>query len=48
MKCVNSMAAELGRPLARRRTEKERETMEDKWAELSTDETGQCNMLNSQ
>ncbi|KAA0203667.1 hypothetical protein HAZT_HAZT009943 [Hyalella azteca] len=40
VKCVNSMAAELGLPLARRRSEKERSAVADKWAELSTIDTG--------
>ncbi|XP_047737622.1 TBC1 domain family member 19-like [Hyalella azteca] len=39
VKCVNSMAAELGLPLARRRSEKERSAVADKWAELSTIDT---------
>jgi len=43
VKCVNSMAAELGVPLARRRPEKEAEIMSDKWRELSTDESGDLN-----
>lgn len=40
VKCVNSMAAELGVPLARRRTKQEREDFSDRWADLSTEETG--------
>lgn len=40
VKCVNSMAAELGVPLARRRTKQEREEFSDRWADLSTEETG--------
>ncbi|XP_050717229.1 TBC1 domain family member 19-like [Eriocheir sinensis] len=39
VKCVNSMAAELGVPLARRRTKQEREDFSDRWADLSTEET---------
>ncbi|KAF2356069.1 Rab-GTPase-TBC domain [Trinorchestia longiramus] len=39
VKCVNSMAAELGRPLALRRTDKEKEVLAEKWTQLSTDET---------
>ncbi|XP_042205753.1 TBC1 domain family member 19-like isoform X3 [Homarus americanus] len=38
VKCVNSMAAELNVPLARRRTKQEREDIADRWADLSTDE----------
>ncbi|KAK3873594.1 hypothetical protein Pcinc_021399 [Petrolisthes cinctipes] len=39
VKCVNSMASELGMPLARRRTKQEREELAERWADLSTDET---------
>ncbi|XP_069956275.1 TBC1 domain family member 19 isoform X4 [Cherax quadricarinatus] len=39
VKCVNSMAAELNVPLARRRTKQEREDFADHWADLSTDES---------
>ncbi|XP_068249236.1 TBC1 domain family member 19 [Palaemon carinicauda] len=39
VKCVNSMASELGVPLARRRTKQEREDLAERWANLSTDES---------
>ncbi|MPC13574.1 TBC1 domain family member 19 [Portunus trituberculatus] len=39
VKCVNSMTAELGVPLSRRRTKQEKEEFSDRWASLSTEET---------
>ena len=45
MKCVNSMTAELGVPLSRRRTKQEKEEFSDRWASLSTEETGKAKKI---